>query len=563
MKNDVFTDIATIESIGLRRRSTAETTTCELEKIREELSSFRPCIPFIGEFSVGKSSLLNHWLGDSLLPEAQGPTTALATELRYGNERAMYVVVDNETTRKLDFLPQNEDEANASVASQGLYAFCTSPSSRLKEVSPLIPVDMPGINSGLEKHTKALYRYANKGAAFFLVFTHDQGTMPETMIAFLDELDLNGRPVWIILHKCDAAPESKIKEVASELENRCRAIGIEPRGILYTSRMDEKTPDALSKALSSLDVEALRNKTCMPAILSFISRLRNQLCALKDSYALDMTDIDGRINDCRRAKDELNQAMAKQEKQLLSSLSTLPEKTADEVYNALASKRDILINELERGKEAFATRISGIINSVLTNALQKQIEEDFHNFSEALVSHFKNSEAWTVSPEQKEILLQSADSVLNTLKGVIENVQKIEKAGKVYKFVAGALAIATEILAPIVELIIFFLPEILSFFYDKRKKLGKLLDDEVFPELREKVSNMVQEMLPELKEDMLQTMHDEWTGRITDVENALLQAQDEKKHALSEAENQKNQLSEDINTLDQMYQRLDITIKEL
>lgn len=196
MKSNLINDIEALESICLSRKSTAKSISSEIKEIRQQLDSFRACVPFIGEFSVGKSSLLNHWLGESLLPEDQGATTALATELRHGDEKAMYVVVSDGETRKLDDLPQDEDEANAPAASHGVYAFCISPSSRLKSIAPLIPVDMPGINSGLEKHTKALYRYANQGAAFFFVFSHDQGTIHESLIAFLEELKLNGRPVY-------------------------------------------------------------------------------------------------------------------------------------------------------------------------------------------------------------------------------------------------------------------------------------------------------------------------------------------------------------------------------
>lgn len=70
-------------------------------------------------------------------------------------------------------------------------------------------------------------------------------------------------------------------------------------------------------------------------------------------------------------------------------------------------------------------------------------------------------------------------------------------------------------------------------------------------------------MIPELERDLRETMHAEWASQITDVENALLQAQEEKKHAISEADEQKVLLNNDIHTLEQMYRKLDIALKEL
>ncbi len=40
-------------------------------------------IPIVGNFSAGKSTLLNRFLGSSVLPTGITPETSLATELHY------------------------------------------------------------------------------------------------------------------------------------------------------------------------------------------------------------------------------------------------------------------------------------------------------------------------------------------------------------------------------------------------------------------------------------------------------------------------------------------------
>lgn len=121
----------------------------DIAAIRQSIKDFRAYVPFLGVFTVGKSSLLNDWLGEPLLPEAQAATTALATELLPGPDNAMVIVQEDGTERPLASLPADEEEANAPEASNGLYAYCTSPSQNLARVFPVVPVDMPGINSGI------------------------------------------------------------------------------------------------------------------------------------------------------------------------------------------------------------------------------------------------------------------------------------------------------------------------------------------------------------------------------------------------------------------------------
>lgn len=564
MTSSLLSDIKTLESVCFVHKGVSEDISNEIATVKEQFNSFQVCVPFVGEFSVGKSSLLNHWLGDCLLPEDQGATTALATELRYGKEKAMYVVVSDSEKRKLTCLPKNEEESNAPLASQGLYAFCETPSSCLKDIAPLIPVDMPGINSGLEKHTKALYRYANQGSAFFLVFSPDQGTMHSSLVAFLEELELNGRPVWIVLNKCDTATEEKIKDVSSELVRCCQAIGIEPKGILFTSCLDPKTPDRLSEALASLDAELLRDRRFLPSVLNLIFRLRNHLCMQKDSCGMDLADIDKHIRECKRAKEELHFALKNEERRLHSRLATLPERVSEDMLRELNNQRESLISSLDAGKEAFTSRITGIINRVLTNSLQSHIEKDFRTLVEDLAARMQDAKVLEIDAAKIELLLKKANAGIKNLN---EKMQALKDAGKVFKIVSVCLAIVTNVVGPLVELIIVFLPELVSFFYNpeeiKRRKIEEQLDRRIFPNVCAQVTSSVQEMLPDLERDMSDSIRTEWGGQITDVEDALINAQNAKTRAELEASEQLERLNNDILTLEQMYRRLELVLKEM
>ncbi len=241
MKPKMVVELDELAKIAGKYGKLAEGTLGDISAIKQSMENFRAYVPFLGVFTVGKSSLLNDWLGEFLLPEAQGPTTALATELLPGPDSTMVIVQEDGTEKPLASLPTDEEEANAPEASNGLYAYCTSPSENLANVFPIVPVDMPGINSGIKRHTEAIYRYANHGAAFFLVFMPEEGTLPAAMKAFLQELDLGVRPVWVVITKCDTAHQEKIDDVTVAITSQLRTIGIEPRGVLHCARGEGKT----------------------------------------------------------------------------------------------------------------------------------------------------------------------------------------------------------------------------------------------------------------------------------------------------------------------------------
>lgn len=149
----------------------------------------------------------------------------------------------------------------------------------------------------------------------------------------------------------------------------------------------------------------------------------------------------------------------------------------------------------------------------------------------------------------------------------MKRCRHLKDAGKVFKIVSVCLAIVTNVVGPLVELIIVFLPELVSFFYNpeeiKRRKIEEQLDRRVFPNVCAQVTSSVQEMLPDLERDMSDSIRTEWGGQITDVEDALINAQNAKTRAELEASEQLERLNNDILTLEQMYRRLELVLKEM
>ena len=556
MTQDLSLVLDSVEKISEKYESFSEETRNSISELKASMRCFRAYVPFLGEFSVGKSSLLNDWLGEELLPEAQGATTALATELLPGSTAEMVVVAKDGTKRSLPALPKDAEDANAREASDGEYAYCTTPAVNLAKVAPIIPVDMPGINSGIKRHTEALYRYANKGKAFFLVFSPDQGTIPGTMYTFLQELDLGKRPIWVAITKCDIVGDEKIENVTELIKKQLDFIGIETLGILHFSRENGKTATILQNAFLQLDPEELNRLDHLDDALRVVMRLKSQLCILRDSQKFDARELDKQIRDCKKAKEELISALSVQEKTLSKKLNNLPYLVGEDTINALQAHTEELIRAYEGGEELFTIKMAGIINNIIQNSidinLKKNIDEVTQNIAKDL-----HIEDMVISGEKLRNSVALASDVLYSLSKILKT---IKSAGKIYKVVTTALAVTTTIVGPIIELIIIFLPDLISIFVNneenKRNKIREALIRQIFPQIQSKIIDEIQNILPDLKRELIEELHKEWMERIEDAEIALEDAKKSKKDAEERSQNIIVQLNTDIMTLEKILDSL-------
>ncbi len=96
----------------------------------------------LGAFSVGKSSLLNSLIGESLLPSAPEETTALPTFIEYGAVRSLQLLGQDGSLSALD---EAAFTAAATVAPEG--AACALINLPLAWLQGISIIDLPGLGS--------------------------------------------------------------------------------------------------------------------------------------------------------------------------------------------------------------------------------------------------------------------------------------------------------------------------------------------------------------------------------------------------------------------------------
>ncbi|GAA0182093.1 hypothetical protein SH2C18_45300 [Clostridium sediminicola] len=135
-----------------------------LNEIKNRFEEKRFYLPFIGQFSSGKSKLINNLLKRDILPVKNTETTAFITYIEYGKEQAYIQYTDGSekfiTFEELYNLNQFNIEMNRSIQAvennKKIKSIHVSLDSDLLK-DGLVIIDTPGINTIIESHEELAY----------------------------------------------------------------------------------------------------------------------------------------------------------------------------------------------------------------------------------------------------------------------------------------------------------------------------------------------------------------------------------------------------------------------
>ena len=187
----------------------------KLSNLKEEIISSELLIPVVGGFSAGKSTLINSFLEENILSTNLTPETALATEIRYSDKNYFEAIKENEEA-KIYNLSQKEEIKQNSKNYQYLKLYLNNP--KLKEIEPLILVDMPGFDSPIELHNQAILNYLNRGIYFIILMSAEEGTISKTLLREIRNIAEFGKGFSFCISKTNLRPIENVLSIKEEIE---------------------------------------------------------------------------------------------------------------------------------------------------------------------------------------------------------------------------------------------------------------------------------------------------------------------------------------------------------
>lgn len=190
----------------------------ELEAIdlRSKQENANLILPLVGEFSSGKTTLINALTDSKKLETATKPTTATIYEVHFGCDSChAKVVAENGAIQDVDDIAKlkNEVLADATVVT----VFDTS--NRVP--STTILVDTPGLSSPDPKHKQTLVNFLPKADGIMLVTDINQ-QITRSLTDFIETMKLSKRPIYLILTKSDTKSSNDIESAKKYISENCQ-----------------------------------------------------------------------------------------------------------------------------------------------------------------------------------------------------------------------------------------------------------------------------------------------------------------------------------------------------
>lgn len=511
----------------------------------------------VGSFSAGKSALLNKYIGKSVLEESQAPETAFATELKFSeNERLVAEYIDGTKIENLDFNVLKSDADKISNL------ICYVNSENIKLHPDYIMVDTPGFDSGVERHNKALIKYIPQGTAYILVIDSDKGTLSESTLNFLKEVNCYSNDIGIIINKCDKKIPTEVEKVKNHIKNMLLAHTGFDYPIITTSIHDLDILEKLNELVESFDVNYLYDKNVTSELVYIKELIEDSLVIIQDNESCDLSELDNEINLREKAKTELINSIDSKKAKIKSEIrGNMKNKIISLVRNGLTNQADYLATGALISAESLQQRVIEIVRPILIT----EVEE----YSEVAIDAFVNKlEVSLLKSFDEELdLEQIIKSVYEKIKGIIDsgkfnisnrsifeldsNKKFNSMSAKLYKTISTAIAISTNVLAPIIELLIVFLPDLVNLFKSivsdsREEKAKKIILNEIIPQIIAKLHNELDVPLQDVEEAAINGVVLTIQELIDTENNALVILKSKKQEKIDSYDNKVLNIQKDI-----------------
>lgn len=238
-----------------------------LEKIEDAINFplfyHKNIIALCGQFSSGKTSMINSFLKDNILPTSIEPTTAINTFVVYEKDNDLYIrncfsgqtKVDKEF---YDFVTHTfTKEYDKDVHSMVKYVSLHTQKLKYENIALL---DTPGYTGQGQDATEDDSNIAMKGIAqadnIIWVVSMENGTIRLNDLDFLEKEELNGKDILIVFNKADVQSEEDIDKIVEESKSLLDSRGIDYKDIVvYSSKYPEDYKEGESKLFNFFESE--------------------------------------------------------------------------------------------------------------------------------------------------------------------------------------------------------------------------------------------------------------------------------------------------------------------
>ncbi len=500
-------------------------------------------IPVVGNFSAGKSTLLNRFLEKSVLPTAITPETSLATELHYSANERIEAFSNNDEKAESFELNEQSFEVIKENASKYSYLKVYLNNEALKNSTPLVFVDMPGFDSPISSHTHAL-EYLERGVHFVILTSVEEGALTKRMVRELKNLLEFDKGLSFILSKTNLRTPSQVGEISRYIQEQIQDHLDLTTHLIYSN----KDNNALLEVADKIDAEKLFSALYLKRLKFLNSRLQNSLKSVIESFdyskekALEeIQALDLGVKDIEKTYEKLRANL--EEEYSSVAVGSVVKKVVEEVRE----QKSYLASLINKPNE-FNSEIESIMQQSLIKNAKLEIEKINLSFSKDFNAEFENLNNTQLSSDLSVNLEHSLELGINALSVILSKNP-----------VTRPFALILQGLKPLLKDLLTLLPNIIASFFrneeKERAKLENLIEVKVIPEVQYNLKKVLPGLFNECLENSLKSLKDRCELEITHKKQEITLAQKEKEKHLNDLEAQKQSLENKINALSGLEQQ--------
>lgn len=330
-------------------------------------------VPLVGEFSAGKTSLLNSLMDSGVLETAVTPTTAAIFEVHFGAPQSGGCVTAHDgSMREVEDMGalRNEDVEAAAV----VQVYDTS----TKVPPTVVLVDTPGLSSPKPQHRQTLIDFLPAADAIMLVADVNQ-QVTSALTDFVQTAQLSGRPLFLVLTKTDCKSPVAVQQ-ARDYAARNTSLGVEKVVCVSAAKGEVGELLALLGELSDRKSELLqRVATARAEVIGQEMRgtIEAMLGSLNDSSELQRT-LEAGGREIERGKEQLKRlleglkmdidqatelaicGLAQHLQQQLAAIAQMPRESTDEAaIQAINHARSLFLSRfVAQVRQLFAAKVA-------------------------------------------------------------------------------------------------------------------------------------------------------------------------------------------------------------
>ena len=397
-----------------------EQSTDSIQNLKKEMSEAKVCVPIIGKFSTGKSALVNTILGYSrnILKEDITPETAIPAEIVYSEDEDKITVIKNDGSQTYMAV---EDYRNYQADANTVK--CARIQLRntrfLQQIPDVVIVDMPGFESGIEIHNKAIDNYLPQSLAYIIAFPADDMIVRKSVGDILKELWVNDMPLGIVITKYDKRNEEEFDIAFENLkENLKRYIG--ENAAVKFCRTSSFTGDAEELEEFLLDIQEqskniLSKKYAKAARYEF-ECTEKYLKTLSENNMLQESEIESKKDRLNKTLRSLNSELKKEKEKFEDELSDCIAEIRGDIQQALEAKEtDLVMIIMQKGtsNKDIEAYLNNVIRIAVTESMHKKIMPQVNRYVHR-VEKYVNTDAINVEEALFDVDVKSMNVKLSS-----------------------------------------------------------------------------------------------------------------------------------------------------